>query len=949
MIMQEIKYSTGMRSRFEKILSATFRSFARVSLRTIGLLAIAVFVNSFVLFGQASTETVIKDMQWLKGTDGNFYLMVKLEDKTSGAAVTYPPTGSTTTEIGAYSGLPMNMNNGNNTSTQYMPGTYDIKLSTTGAYTDYFQIQIADNATDYDAFVTSFKNKFSGNLGFAYLKGLADATDSYSQTPYKSQVLSGGNFQVPQASTITTVALNPSAQLPPVPSVLNVVGSYVCMGASGTISLNTSETGVVYELYKNGVSMGAGQSKVGNGSALAWTFTDPGIYTIYGTAAGYTIQMGVAGQQSSALYMKTNTLSTTVGCANIDNEIKLASNANVANGVTFSLYQNGALYANLGTASGSTLGTLPAAMSKAGTYSVRLNYNGTATSCDIGTFEVGPTPVTPFVSATTCGDVIIPSSQAGVTYSLDNGQSVAGTGADVTIHVNASGTFTVSGALAGATCKTTLGQVTVVQVSAPTFAQAGTTKCLSEFKGQSITMTNTLQPGAKYDLYKDGVSIQSTGVVTDASQTFSFVINSAGKYKIVASAGACTAESGVFTVTPTPSAGIIIEASCTTGSAYNIKVANAESGVIYYLRKNGAEVANGTALATTYTFATATTAGTYDVVAKCGGTIVAQSNEVVIPRTTGFSLSATSGGCAGNPISFTLNGSETGVDYYVYRSGVKVDGPVAGTGGALVFNIASAVAGNYSVVAVPSGYTGTCTPFDLGLNYTVSSSVSTVAVNVIGGTCAAQTISLSGLSTSIDYFIYKDGVMLEKIPTGNSFNKTYSAAGVYSVWAACGGTPSEVGDKTFTVVNSTLNTTYRVTDNNVGCANDPTTYMELSGSQVGAVYQVERSTDNGTTWATYPFATVSGGSTMSSVLGTTEGATMRFYVSEPGLYRVTAYLSQCGAGSSTPLSGTFRVVGYSDFTTIGSLSYCTSELAGKSLHVANAEKNVTYTIYKNSD
>lgn len=58
------------------------------------------------------------------------------------------------------------------------------------------------------------------------------------------------------------------------------VSGYNCCSSGGTVTLSGSQSGVTYELYKNGSYVGSSYDKPGTGSALNWTVTSAGTYTV---------------------------------------------------------------------------------------------------------------------------------------------------------------------------------------------------------------------------------------------------------------------------------------------------------------------------------------------------------------------------------------------------------------------------------------------------------------------------------------------------------------------------------------------------------------------------------------------------------------------------------------------------------------------------------------------
>ncbi|MCI5983495.1 MAG: hypothetical protein MRZ71_10850, partial [Bacteroidales bacterium] len=133
-----------------------------------------------------------------------------------------------------------------------------------------------------------------------------------------------------------------------------------------------------------------------------------------------------------------------------------------------------------------------------------------------------------------------------------------------------------------------------------------------------------------------------------------------------------------------------------------------------------------------------------------------------------------------------------------------------------------------------------------------------------------------------------------------------------------------------------------IANGDYGCANDQTTYLETSGSYKGATYSVYKKDASGDFTIKYQFTTASGSSAYE-VVAATDGEHLRFFIPDEGEYRIKATCN----GTEEWLSGIYTVKGYSDWTTIGNLSYCTTDLAGKVLKIQNSEYKVKYTLYRN--
>lgn len=129
----------------------------------------------------------------------------------------------------------------------------------------------------------------------------------------------GGNSRSGGAGADGQVLISWVVCQPPTAYIVSGGGAY-CSGESGvTINLSGSETGVTYELYKDGTTTGTTQT--GTGSALSFTnVTVAGTYTIVGTRNSGKCTTNMTGSAVvSAIILPTpgNTLSTAnPACAN---------------------------------------------------------------------------------------------------------------------------------------------------------------------------------------------------------------------------------------------------------------------------------------------------------------------------------------------------------------------------------------------------------------------------------------------------------------------------------------------------------------------------------------------------------------------------------------------------------------------------------------------------------
>ena len=129
-------------------------------------------------------------------------------------------------------------------------------------------------------------------------------------------------------------------------------------------------------------------------------------------------------------------------------------------------------------------------------------------------------------------------------------------------------------------------------------------------------------------------------------------------------------------------------------------------------------------------------------VTTAGGTGTSASTFTVNPLPTAFSMTGGGTYCStGSGLSVGLSGSQSGVNYQLYRGGSPVGSPVAGTGAAISFGLQTAV-GSYTAVAT-NATTG-CVSNQTG---SVSISINTapsISVNPASqAKCVGESVSFS--------------------------------------------------------------------------------------------------------------------------------------------------------------------------------------------------------------
>jgi hypothetical protein len=195
---------------------------------------------------------------------------------------------------------------GDNTATaEFSPVTLDFTGGTFGAG-NYAGISLVNAKHPLDPNTGSYLNRywvvnqnavtgFTCNAMFQYVP--ADVTGTESDVacikllPVPAVTYSPANTSLHQlmASGLTSFSTFIGSQ--PLPSVFNVGGSgNYCANVTGkSVTLDGSETGVNYQLYKGGIAEGL--PVAGTGSGLVWANQTAGTYTVEGTNSVGTIAM----------------------------------------------------------------------------------------------------------------------------------------------------------------------------------------------------------------------------------------------------------------------------------------------------------------------------------------------------------------------------------------------------------------------------------------------------------------------------------------------------------------------------------------------------------------------------------------------------------------------------------------------------------------------------------
>ncbi|MES2704913.1 MAG: T9SS type A sorting domain-containing protein [Bacteroidota bacterium] len=766
------------------------------------------------------------------------------------------------------------------------------------------------------------------------------------------------------AATSCTTAMTGSTvvSINALPVVYTVTGggSYCAGGAGLPVGLSNSEAGINYQLFRSGTPVGG--VVAGTGTAINFgTFAAAGVYTVSATNA----VTGCASSMTGSAAININAVPTvfTVSgggnyCAGGTGRL-ISLNGSTA-GVNYQLYRGSATVGTPVAGTGSTLDF--GSQTVAGTYTVFAT-NGT-TSCTSNmtgsaTINVDPLPTayTVIGGGSYCSGgsgvvIALSNSTTGITYQLYLGATavsapVAGSGSAISFGLQTTaGTYSVLATNTATTCTAPMsGSATIIINATPAVynVTGGGSYCTGG-TGVSVGLGGSAS-GVNYQLYNGSTVVGATVAGTGATLSFGMQ-TAAGTYSVLATSASasCTADmtgTAAVSINSLPAAFTIIGGGnyCEGGTGVSIALSGSAAGVNYQLYNDATAI--GTPVAGTgsgISFGFVTSVGSYSVVATgsstgCIAPMTGSAAVGILPLPTAYTVTGGGSYCAGGAgVVIGLSGSNTGINYRLYRDATAVGGLVAGNGGAITFGIQTA-AGTYTVAAV-SASSG-CTAGMTG-SAIININATPTAYTITGGGayCAGSggvSVGLGGSATGVIYQLYNGASMSGASVAGTGSAISFglqTSAGTYSVLAtdgATGCTGAMLG--TAPVAVNPLPVAYTVTGGGGYCTGNPAPVIGLSSSEAGVSYRLYR-----------------GATLVTTITGTGSGITFGAQ-SVAGTYSVQAI--NTASTCTNNMTGTAIIsinptpVAY-DVT--GGGNYCAGD-AGVLVGLSNSTTGVNYQLY----
>ena len=281
--------------------------------------------------------------------------------------------------------------------------------------------------------------------------------------------------------------------------------------------------------------------------------------------------------------------------------------------------------------------------------------------------------------------------------------------------------------------------------------------------GVDVSLSGS-QAGITYQLYNGAAPVGAPMSGTGSALDFGMQL-APGTYTVMANNAATTCTNNMsnsvsITVNPLP---VLVAVTgggsyCAGGSGVHIGVGGSVSGIRYDLYNGSTLSGSMTGSGGSLDFGLKTAAGTYIVVATNAATLCARTmsgSAVVSINAVPVTFTMAGGGsyCAGGAgADIALAGSQSGVNYQLYNSGLPTGSPMSGTGSALDFGMRTAsgvytITGTNTTTGCNSSMSGSAT-----INVLTAPTVFTVTGG--GAYCNGSGgvhIGLSGSTSGIRY------------------------------------------------------------------------------------------------------------------------------------------------------------------------------------------------------
>ena len=718
-------------------------------------------------------------------------------------------------------------------------------------------------------------------LNYQWYKGTSAISGATSATYTINNISTSdaGTYHVVVSGTAPCVAVTSNNSVLTVNQVVSITAQpattqTLCSGSNASFSVTATGDGLNYQWYK-------GTSAISGATSATYTINN------ISTSDAGTYHVVVSGTAPCVAVTSNNSVLTVNQVVSITAQPATTQTLCSGSNASFSV-----------TATGDGLnyqwykGTSAISGATSATYTI----NNISTS-DAGTYHVVVSGTAPCVAVTSNNSVLTVNQVVSITAQPATTQTLC-SGSNASFSVTATGDglnyqwYKGTSAISGATSATyTINNISTSDAGTYHVVVSGTAPCVAVTSNNSVLTVNqpvsiTSQPDPSQAVcltFPVSFSVTATGtnptyqwnlngnpIAGATSSTYSISqakAADAGSYTVdVIGTGGCTTVTSTaaelvvnqtitFSIQPT-------DVAICTGNDANFSVTAAGTITDYQWRKDGVPITDGgnifgaTSSSLTVTGASATDAGSYDVVVSgpAGQCSQAISNPATLTINTAPSITtqpvaptATCSGSGTQTISVVATG--TNVTYTWRKGGTALtDGGVVsgqGTNTLTLTNATTADAGSYDVVI-----SGTCTPsvtsdaVAVTINTAPSITTQPVAPTATCSGSGTQTISVVATGTNVTYTWRKGGTALTNggVVSGQGTNTltltnaTTADAGSYDVVISGTCTPSVTSDAVAVTINTAPSITTQPVAPTATCSGSGTQTISVAATGTNVTY-----------------------------------------------------------------------------------------------------------------
>lgn len=686
------------------------------------------------------------------------------------------------------------------------------------------------------------------------------AATSAGSYPLAANTVVTGTAECSYADNIATKSVIQSA---PPSNTLTVTagGNIVCPNGSTTITVQTAENGVTYQLRNGTTNIGATQTGDGASNLTFNTgnLTADQTFNILATNAGGCGAVLTTTQTVKVIDQSLNVEALVSSiCSGESTEIKLLKSQD---GITYQLRNGTTPIGATKTGNGGTISFSTGAITvNPTTFNILASGGACAAGVQMTNTAAVNVVAAPSASLTVgantnavcsggTANITVENSETGVSYQLRTGTTklgvaVAGTGGTLTFQtpaVTSSTTFNVLATRDGCTDVPLTQTQTITTTTINTGLTVGadaTTICTGT--GTNITIASS-ESGVTYQLRNNTGNANVGSAVAGNGGSINLPtgnLTATTTFNILASRAGCSDEqltnTQQITIAQNPNLTLAVGAasnSVCVGASTNITIASSEADVSYQLRNNADDspigtAANGNGGVLNLPTGNLTAATTFNVLATRTGCTAQELNNTVTVNTLATPDAAltveinSTTICIGESVTVTVKGAENNVSYQLLNGATNVGSAQTGSGsGDLVFT-ASSLTSNATLSVQATNLATSCQK--------TLTTTHNVTVNPVPGNGLTVTADQTSICPNDNVNITVTGS-----ENGISYQLTDGTNNIGSPQTGNG------GDLTFAVTNLTASATYSVvaTNTTTNCSVTLTQVADITVNTFDAIIE----------------------------------------------------------------------------------------------------------------